>query len=516
MSRYSGFDLSHERKMTGKMGILYPSMLLEVMPGDRFKGSSDMAMRMLPLISPMMHRVDVFIHYFFVPTRLLWKNFDKFLTGGDKGTDAPVPPVMYNGTGRNFTVNNGSLGDYLGLPSASDNSMSVLCSALPFRAYALIYNEWYRDQSIIDPVGFSMEDGRDGTTNTALLRRAWRRGYFENALPWAQKGDPVTLPTVQGAEVYAGTSPTRLRVAGTGDDAVNMGFLRGGSTGVSANSATIRCPETAASDPSNKTNLFVDGTGVSINEFRLAFQVQRYLEKLARGGSRYIEFLLSMFGVRSSDARLQRPEYIGGGRCPVVIGDVLQTSETSEDGTPQGNMAGQGYAAMTTPSFHYRAEEFGYIVGLISIMPQPTYQQGLHKLWSRFSRYDYPLPVFAHLGDQPIAEREIYYTSNDVNASFSYNSDNETVFGYAPRYEEMRKIPSSVHGEFKNTLEFWHLGRVFDSAPTLSADFINCNPSDRVFAVQDGSDPLVVQIYNKVGVIRQLPKFAVPGFVDHF
>lgn len=524
MSRYSKFRLDHEHKMTGNMGFLYPCMCLEVMPGDRFKSSSDLAMRLMPLVSPMMHRVDVFMHFFFVPTRLIWKDFDKFLTGGDKGTTEVEAPYMLNSTpvaSPTFTVSVGSLGDYLGLPctDSGGNSSSLRCSALPFRAYSLVYNEWYRDQQIIDPVGFTDGNGGDRVTNRLLLKRAWKRGYFENALPNAQKGAAVDVPFASEIPVYAGDDPTMIRVAGSGDDAVNMGFMRGGSTGVSAQSGTVRCP-TAAASATNVTNLYasLDGqSGVSINDLRLAFQVQRYLEKVNRGGSRMIEFLLEMFGVRSSDARLQRPEYIGGGRCPIVIGDVLQTSSTDET-TPQGNMAGQGYAAMHAPGFRYRAEEFGYIMGFLSVMPQPTYQQGLHKMWSRFSRYDYPFPVFSHLGDQPIFERELFYKSQvakSTDNSDGYSNDNNTLFGYAPRYEEFRKIPSQVHGQFRTSLDFWHMGRIFSEAPTLSAEFVNCSPTDRVFAVQDGSDKLVIQIVHNTSVIRQLPKFGVPGLIDH-
>lgn len=524
MSKYSKFRLDHEHKMTGNMGYLYPCMCLEVMPGDRFKSSSDLAMRLMPLVSPMMHRVDVFMHFFFVPTRLIWKDFDKFLTGGDKGTTEVEAPYMLNSTpaaSPTFTVSVGSLGDYLGLPctDTGGTSSSLRCSALPFRAYSLVYNEWYRDQQIIDPVGFTDANGGDRVTNRSLLKRAWKRGYFENALPNAQKGAAVDVPFASEIPVYAGDDPTMIRVAGSGDDAVNMGFMRGGSTGVSAQSATVRCP-TAAASVTNETNLYasLDGqSGVSINDLRLAFQVQRYLEKVNRGGSRMIEFLLEMFNVRSSDARLQRPEYIGGGRCPIVVGDVLQTSSTDET-TPQGNMAGQGYAAMHAPGFRYRAEEFGYIMGFLSVMPQPTYQQGLHKMWSRFSRYDYPFPVFSRLGDQPIFERELYYKSQVAKSTDNtdgYSNDNDTLFGYAPRYEEFRRIPSQVHGQFRTSLDFWHMGRIFSEAPTLSADFVNCSPTDRVFAVQDGSDKLVIQIVHNTSVIRQLPKFGVPGLIDH-
>lgn len=515
MSRYSVFDLSHEHKLTGNMGYLYPCMLTEVMPGDRFRDTSDMVLRMMPLVAPMMHRVECFMHFFFVPTRLLWKDFGTFLTGGDKGDEVVEAPYMKNESNARFSQGVGSLGDYLGLPVGT---ASIRCSALPFRAYALIYNEFYRDQNVIDKVGFSDGNGEDTTTNTELLKRAWQRGYFENALPWAQKGETVDVPFAQNIPVYAGDDPTRLRVAGSGDTAVNMGIIRGASTGTGSTAANVRYTADGATD--NTTNLYAKldaGDAVSINDLRLAFQVQRFLERNARGGSRYIEFLLSHFSVRSSDARLQRPEYIGGGKCPIVVGDVLQTS-SSDETTPQGNMAGQGYAAMHAPGFRYRAEEFGYIVGLLSVMPKPTYQQGLSRLWSRFSRYDYPLPVFAHLGDQPIFQREIYWQANNAKSTENdngYTNANNAVFGYAPRYEEMRRIPSQVHGQFRSTLQFWHLGRYFDESPTLSADFINCTPSDRVFATQDGSDKLVVQILHRMSVVRQLPKFGVPGLIDH-
>lgn len=529
MSRYSRFRLDHEHKLTGNMGYLYPCMCLEVMPGDRFKSSSDLAMRLMPLVSPMMHRVDVFMHFFFVPTRLIWKDFDKFLTGGDKGTDVVEAPYMLNSSpaaSPTFTVSVGSLGDYLGLPctDSGGTSSSVRCSALPFRAYSLVYNEWYRDQQIIDPVGFTDANGGDRVTNRSLLKRAWKRGYFENALPWAQKGDPVSLPIAGDAPVYSNGKAVELPIgtnaaASTGTPIVQSRLYgagtvlhSGGVTGYNVNDGTA-----SADFDTNLITRMGEAQAVTINDLRLAFQVQRYLEKVNRGGSRMIEFLLEMFHVRSSDARLQRPEYIGGGRCPIVIGDVLQTSSTDET-TPQGNMAGQGYAAMHAPGFRYRAEEFGYIMGFLSVMPQPTYQQGLHKMWSRFSRYDYPFPVFSHLGDQPIFERELYYKSQVARSTDNtdgYSNDNNALFGYAPRYEEFRRIPSQVHGQFRTTLDFWHMGRIFSEAPTLSAEFVNCSPTDRVFAVQDGSDKLVIQIVHNTSVIRQLPKFGVPGLIDH-
>lgn len=530
MTKRSLFDLSHEHKMTGKFGLLYPCMLTEVMPGDKFYCRSDVVLRMMPLIAPVMHRVDCFVHYFFVPTRLIWKNFDKFLTGGDKGTDTVVapymamPPVGANPARPFFSWNAvGSLADYFGLPvnGGVGNPMALKCSALPFRAYALIFNEWYRNQNITDPVGFSDSDGADYTTNYNLLRRCWQRGYFTDALPWEQKGDPVSIMSGRQTVYADEAKATRLNfgkgTSGDNQDAVKMGTVSGGSSMATSSTGNLTAlgvfgaNSGGSGNSSFDTHLYTQGAITTVNELRLAIQVQRFLEKNALGGSRMIEFLLSHFGIVSSDARLQRPEYLGGGRCPIVIGDVMQTS-SSDDTSPQGNMAGHGYGAMSAPGFHRFFEEFGYVIGILSAMPKPEYMQGMAKLWKRFSRYDYPLPVFAHLGEQPILESEIWYqNASSVTDSIDETLENKEVFGFVPRYEEMRRVPSQVHGQFRTTLDFWHLARKFDSKPTLSNEFIQCTPSERIFATQDDSDHLVIQILHNCKVKRCLPKFGTPS-----
>lgn len=496
----SMFDLSHERKYTCDMGALVPSFVQEVLPGDTFNCLTNAVVRLSPLLSPMMHRVDIFTHYYFVPYRLLWNNWQSFITGGEDGADASVFPTVTSGvTGKAP----GTLWDYMGCPTnwVKDDSTPVTVSnftvsALPFRAYNLIYNEWYRDQNLIDPVKISLADGVDDYTDLNLLYRSWEKDYFTSALPWPQKGPDVLLPIGSIAPVkfdnFSGsTAPDGKYVVANGST---------DSAGELKYSSAYGSDGTALPNPS-VNNLSADlssATAVSINDLRLANRVQQWQERNARGGSRYIESILAHFGIRSSDARLQRPEYLGGGRSPIVVSEVLQTSST-DSVSPQANMAGHGFSAGGMVPFKKSFEEHGIILGITSVLPRTAYMQGSPRMFNRRTRYDFFWPLFANLGEQSILKKEIFAGSSDPNG----------VFGYAPRYDEYRHAESTVHGDFKGNLDFWHMARKFDTDPSLTSDFVTSNPTKRVFATTE-THSVYVQLLNQCTAFRPLPKRAVP------
>ncbi len=508
------FNLSHDRKMSLNMGTLTPTLVMDVLPGDNIKLTSTQMLRFAPMLAPVMHRIDVYQHFFFVPNRLNWSNWEDFITGGEDGTSDPVfPTIQYNTTNSQI----GTLTDYLGLPIIQDGiaTGNVPVSALPFAAYQLIYNEFFRDQNLIPTTTTSLVDGDQPssvkTTLMQLRNRAWGHDYFTSALPWTQKGPEATIPLGTTADI-------NFQPLGASAPDVTMKQYDGtiaasGNTVISTNTAQTK---NSLINSGNNNDVIMDNspflvadlstaTASSINDLRQAFRLQEWLEKNARGGSRYIEVIKSHFGVTSSDARLQRPEYLGGGKSPVSISEVLQTSETGvalEDSTPQGNMAGHGVNVGGGNNFSYYAQEHGYIIGLMSIMPKTAYFQGLPKHFRKFDKFDYYFPSFAHLGEQPILNEELYLTTTA--------SDQQT-FGYTPRYAEYKHMLSSVHGEFKDTLRFWHMAREFENAPALNADFINCDPTKRIFAVElQESETIYAHIFHDLKAKRLMPYFGTP------
>lgn len=486
----NGFDLSHDVKLSGNMGELIPIMVQECIPGDKYRISCESLLRFAPLVSPVMHRMDVSMHYFFVPNRIVWDGWEEYITNTKPGGVPRVYPTLYQ-SGETYT----RLADYLGIPTPFGPDPETV-SAIPFAAYQAIWNEFYRDQNLQTALNFKLVDG-DNTANTDLLdlrRRCWQHDYFTASLPFAQKGSAVTIPIAdfKDVNVYrnSNTSPNPVTVldATTGTDL----------TVVHDPSADIVLDDRLYAQTSD-----LNAEQSTINTLRRAFRLQEWLEKAARGGSRYVENILSFFGVKSPDMRLQRPEYITGTKSPVVISEVLNTSGAGE--LPQGNMAGHAVSVTEGQYGAYFCQEHGFIIGVMSVMPKTAYQQGIPKHFLKTTDpFQFYWPQFANIGEQEVLKKEVY--------AFQGATGNET-FGYVPRYAEYKYNPSRVAGDFRNTLAFWHLGRIFINPPELNAEFVECNPSNRIFAVEDDDvQHLYVHVYNKVMAIRRMPKFGTPSF----
>lgn len=512
----NGFDLTHDRKLSGKIGRLIPTCVMDLIPGDKFTIDTAAMVRFAPLVAPVMHQVAVYFHYFFVPNRLVWPNWEDFITGGENGLNASVWPNFTINVGANIST--GNLNDYMGIPTKIGGITvnNRVVSAIPWAAYQKIYNEYYRDQNLIIAIPDTLIDG-DNTVNAAamqtLRKRAWQHDYFTSALPFTQKGPAVTIP-------IAGNAPIVYDLLNTQFQEVRDGTLPHAPIISSAlGSVTAGIPSLTQITGNSPRQLDISGTHFAdlsgatqstINDLRRAFKLQEWLEKNARGGSRYIESISVHFGVQSSDRRLQRPEFIGGYRAPIKISEVLQTSALLTGTgipttTPQGTMTGHAVGIGGSGKISYQAEEHGYIMGIMSVMPRSAYQQGIPKHLLRNDRFDYYWPEFAHIGEQPIEEQEI----------FQREGENGTrLFGYTPRYAEYKYIPSTVHGDFRTTLDFWHMGRIFATPPALNQNFIECNfeEVDRIFAVTDGSDNLWCHILNEVKAYRKMPIFGTPKF----
>ena len=507
----STFDLSHQKKLSGKMGELIPIFCVETVPGDEFKINTAQLLRMAPMLAPIFHQITVYQHFFFVPNRLLWDNWEGFITGGEDGNDSSVWPNLEFSSATAIT---GRLSDYLGIPD--DFGYTAKVSALPFSAYGTIYNEYYRDENLVPKLDYKCSDGTQSVVTKsdfinlsrgACLKRAWQHDYFTSALPWTQKGPEATIPLGTSAPITFTNNSQDIIHSRSGSWVANNYDLEAGvtATGTTANLVADVGGGTryniALDNSDNLTTDLSSATAATINDLRSAFRLQEWLEKNARGGSRYIESILSHFGVRSSDARLQRPEFLGGGSVPIQVSEVLQTAPATGSSTPLAEMAGHGIAVGSNSNIEYRCEEHGFIMGIMSIMPKTAYQQGLNKMWNREDRFDYFWPEFAHLGEQEIALKELYTNTTTPDA----------VFGYTPRYAEYKYMNDTVHGELKTTLDFWHLGRKFATVPSLNQTFIECDPSDRIFAVT-GQEHIYAIINHKVLAKRPMPYFGTPTF----
>lgn len=503
MRKRSKFSLSHYVLKTCKMGYVLPVGLVEVLPGDSFRHATSVFMRLAPMLAPVMHPVTVRIHHWFIPTRLLWDDFEDFITGGPTNTDVSEFPTITAPSG-GFAV--GSLADHLGLPPKIDG---IEVSALPFRAYNLVYNEWYRDQDLETEKALSLESGPDTTTATDLLRCDWERDYFTTARPWPQKGPDVSVPvnlTAAGEPTITGTvtgngSPTFSRVGAPSYNTAtlnvsNDNHVLQGTGGISGELQWL--------NPALKVNLdFQSGNpelgSVNINSLREAFALQRFAEHRAMYGSRYVEYLRYL-GIKASDARLQRPEYLGGGKQTVQFSEVLQTAEGTE---PVGTLRGHGIAAMRSNRYRRFFEEHGFVLSIMLVRPKAIYMQGIPRSWLRRVREDFFQTELQHIGQQEVYTKELYGAAPDGD------DGGLKVFGYQNRYDEYRGHESYVCGEFRDILDYWHLARSFSNEPVLNADFISATPSERIFAAQE-NDQLYCMINHSLQARRLMSKFGNP------
>lgn len=566
----SVFDRSHDYKTTMDAGYLIPFFVDEVLPGDTFKLRVNAFVRMNTLIAPFMDNVFMDTFFFFVPTRLVWDNWQKFCgeqrNPGDS-TDFLIPCLSSfatSGAPEAMNFANGSIFDYMGLPTGisipfpqNGTPDQTYINALPFRAYNLIYNEWFRDENLIASVDVPTGDGPDNTASYKLLKRAKRHDYFTSALPWPQKGPSVDVGLTGNAPVMgfgAGNawelrSPmgsTATWSLNTPTSGVNSGIkyapLQGNENGQvllalpsasngnklgfqNQSNENVYSPLTSLSGngsltftnfnlyPSGGNSVYADLSNVSaitINDLRQAFQIQKFYEKWARGGSRYTETLRVMFNVISPDARLQRPEYLGGTHSRVNVVPTAQTSST-DSVSPQSNLSAFGVLGDSAHGFNKSFVEHGYVIGLCCLRADITYQQGLNRMWSRRQLFDFYWPTLAHLGEQVVYNREIYTQGT---------AEDNGVFGYQERYAEYRYKPSMITGKLRSTdaqsLDVWHLAQKFDSLPKLNQDFIEENPPiARVIAVQN-EPQFFADFWFDLKTSRPMPVYSVPGLVDHF
>lgn len=541
----SVFDLSHVKRFTCDMGQLIPVYFDECVPGDTRKIGMQCVTRFQPLVAPILDSVDLTVHYFFVPTRLLMdkeEDWNTFLTGGKDGKDSSVSLPSYKFASSDGSTNTDSnpfstgirhgrysLWDYFGLPTgdnsfeenvASVNKVKGFCQ----RAYNLVWNEFYMDENVCDPVSLN---------NGCVLYRAWKKDYFTSALPWQQRGVAPALPLV-------GTVPVdnldgKNITIGRESNLISANFGGGRNTflenSVGVDSSVPNYIKLSTSQGSSYSLrslsglLSIDGTpsvnlasagSFDVATIRYAFQVQRWLEMNARGGVRYTEFLRSHFGISPKDEVLGRPQYIGGTKSSVVVSEVLQTSRTvdsteTEKGSPLGRLAGHGLGATSDFVCTFTSKEFGYIIGLASWLPKPSYQQGVNKIFTRDTKFDFYFPEFAHLSEQAVTKGEIYATGT---------SSDKDIFGYQGVYNEMRYTPSMNVADMRDTFKYWHLGRIFTSAPNLNAGFLTTNSKysggirKDIFASQN-EPGLLVQFANLIKAVRPLPVYGTPGFIDH-
>lgn len=508
----SSFDRSSGRKTTFSAGYLVPVFCDEVLPGDTFNLNATFFARLATPLHPIMDNMRLTSFFFFVPFRLLWDNWQRFMGEQDNpgdSTDYLVPQMLAPVGG--YAAN--TIYDYFALPTLVAGYAHW---SFPLRAYNLIYNEWFRDQNLQNSVTVLKGDTNDPTATYTLLRRGKRHDYFTSCLPWPQKGPGVDIPL--------GTTAPIVGIGGVGGTASAAGATlyqtegtMAAGTPVQQTSATgmfIRTETTGTVGAANRPQIFADltnATAATINQLRQAFQIQKLYERDARGGTRYTEIIRAHFNVVSPDARLQRPEYLGGGQTAINLYSVPQTSSTDAEPTPQGNLAAYGTVSGGAHGFTHSFTEHGIIIGMVSVQADLNYQQGLERFWSRRTRFDFYWPALSHIGEQAVLNKEIFTQGTSAD---------DLVFGYQERYAEYRYKPSTITGEFRSnfaqSLDTWHLAQDFSALPALNAAFIVDDPPiDRVIAVT--SEPhFIMDSFFRLRTARPMPVYGVPGLIDHF
>lgn len=495
------FDLSHDRKMSFKMGELTPIHVQEIVPGDSIKMNTSQMLRFVPMVAPPMHRIKVYTHFFFVPSRILWDNFKNFMSGYQDDQITASTAVFPYCNVEFDDLPEGMLGDYMGLPTAgttAPNAQSEI-TVLPFYAYNKIYNDYYRDQNLVPALlpDKAVDGDNFGQIYDTIIepcqKRAWSHDYFTSALPFAQKGAEVTIPLGNITEANF-IDPSHQFPIGPGQQNLNINL-----DGPADNAMPL---EAFATGGVGNAPVELQVGATTIIDLRRAYKLQEWQEVNARSGTRYTELLQAHFNIRAQDSRLQRPEFLGGSSANVTISEVLQTSSNASEPTPQGNMAGHGISVGAGTGFSYFAKEHGYIIGIMSVLPKTAYFQGIPRHYLKRDKFDFFWSQFQTIGEQAIQNKEIYV---DLD-----NAVQDATFGYTPRYAEYKHMLSSVHGAMRSSLDFWHMARKFANQPNLNKSFIEADPTTRIFAVTQ-DEQMYAHIFHRIKAKRQMAYFGSPS-----